>query len=226
MDIRCLPENVLNSVLYDFLDSRDVGNCLIAHRCFNVLSNYQKSVVIYASKGIPDCFTKIEGVEQPDILTIIKYMYKNGIDLYKKYRFTRMNSVEDNTLFEWSCINGCTDMARWLVSLNSSQIHILSDKDEYPFELCCINGHLELAKWLIEHPCKEYIDISTGNSYEYAFMHSCKNGHLEVAKWLVELSNTESTPIDINVDNNYAFITSSINGHTDVVNWLIEFSKE
>lgn len=224
MNITNLPETVLNIVLYEYLPSEDILNCRLAHRCFDVLSGYQKSVLIYASRGLPNCFVQIQGIPQPDSLSIVKRMYINDprLNTYtRKYEFIHLHGYY--SLFELSCRIGWLDLAKWLVSVLQIDIHA---GNEYVFELSCEYGQLEVAKWLFQYAEDTGSRINIHATNEYAFRWSCENGYIDVAKWLIELSKKINSPINISTISEYTFRWSCKNKHTEIGKWLIELCEK
>lgn len=109
-----LEDSVKNIILYNYLDCKDIVNCLRAHRCFHVLTKYQLSVVKHVSRGVPRCFDKIDNVNRPDILHIVQRLH--NIDFYKEYMYRNINY----SLIELVFIKGHKDVARLLVKLATS----------------------------------------------------------------------------------------------------------
>ena len=119
-------------------------------------------------------------------------------------------------------MNGHTDIAKWLYSLGSVDIHAFDDMAfresctyyDWAFRLSCQNGHIDIAKWLYSLGGVDFHVL-----YNYAFNQSCQNGQTDIAKWLYSLGG-----IDIHAYNDTMLQTRLGSGPTIVAYEILLFS--
>lgn len=160
---------------------------------------------------------------------------QKGFLEYAIYLHDRINdrinvNVDHDSLFDWACIGGHLDTAKWLIQLGENgygKINIHNNKhvDAALFQTICGRGHFEIAKLLIQLGENGYGQIDIHGFYEYAFYYSCCNGHFEIAKWLVQLGENGYGKIDIHIYNDEVFVRCRNRGHNDIAKWLVQLGS-
>lgn len=178
---------------------------LINNMCLDILKNI---INLYPDEIIDERNIKryIGAACNEGQINIIKWLIAiNNTKYY--YRLNYEN------LFYDACINGHSEMAKYLASLDKNVM--TADNIKYVFCRVCEYGKFDIAKWFYS---MYQIDIHQFN--DYAFRWSCINGHKDISEWLYSLSNGT-----ISNDNMYdAFVNSCTGNHLELAKWLFEIN--
>ena len=173
----------------------------------NILSYIDNKYLIdalYLSKYYNYDIFHLLNPDLEQMLSVIKYksiisFIENGCILCVKYFFTELTKIYDiYTLFMKACENGQLDIAKYLISLEST------------------HGQIDIHIWndsIFTNTCKDSI-----------FSNVCRDRQLDIAKYLISLENTHGQ-IDIHVNNDSIFSDASGYKRLDIVNYLISLES-
>ena len=253
LTIHDLHNDIINEILYHYLNLDDIRTCLLASKLFNVLTNYQINIrklttnrfcwcLVYghleACKWFNECYyicvdyvdtsnwfinTYIPDICRYSNLKTIKWYYQ----LCKEKNIHIDIHYDNDNAFNKACRTGNLDIIKWLYDLSNEQcIQIdIHRHEEDAFAWCCSEGHFETAKWLWEISVKinSPINIHIDNT-EQAFRFCCGNSNLNMVKWLYNLAIKIGSPINFEVVKYQAFYLACEKGCLDILKWLYELN--
>lgn len=213
MEVIDLPQEIVNYIIYNFVEVGDIHSCMLTCKKFNNLENYQVyNLMISSGRGWKYCIEK-------GLMESAKMIYRLANELDKKNKIDI--HFENEVLFRTSCrisrFTICKGLYDFSVELgNPINIRAISDS---AFLTSCQYGHLETAKWLYNLSFElarkdpsfgKPIDINRHYSNLYKWC-SVKN-YSEMCRWLEELKQKTSS-IDIE-PNRRPQIESSVNNNS------------
>ena len=227
-----LPSEIINEILFKFLNISDIKSCLLTSKQFHVFNNYQTNILQNASKGWYHCI--ING-----LIDSCQWLYYNKIINSKQINTTICVSTsyyslpphldtenseigEDNNelidILKSYNYKKYSKKPLILCTCNyfNKELHIHNKIAADSFRISCQMGHLKISQWLYELIFKKYPKIIDINSK--IFPRICQNGYLDMAKWFIGLINKPSN-IYSNIDS---IIMASQNGHIEMVKWLYD----
>ena len=94
--------------------------------------------------------------------------YKVVYSFYNETIFLQFTKLSNESV----CSNGHLDVAKWLYSMNSTNV---TDKFQSAFNSACCTGHLDIIKWILSI---KKVDTTTGLRW------ATERGHNDVANFL------------------------------------------
>ena len=131
----------------------------------------------------------------------------NDLETITCFFNTHNSEIDDEYVFENICENGNLEIAQWLYSLGTIDIHANND---FPFRFACKYGHTEIVKWL--HSLGG-IDIHMDDDFPYRY--ACQEGHLEMVQWIYSMGN-----IDVEERDSLCFRGANWTGKIEIIKWL------
>ena len=132
-----------------------------------------------------------------------------------------------NTVFQWACESGHTDIANFLLE-NSIKMKIeLNTKTECgltAFQLACKNGHSRIAELLIQNSSKLHIQLNTKNNCGAIL--AKKNNHLEVVEIIIKTIIEMKTNQVVAWNFTAIFLWACKNGLFKIVEVLVKNSDQ
>lgn len=214
INIYDLPNDILNIIMYNYMNISDIRSCLLTAKLFNVLNNFQLQIIKNSSKGKMYCVYN-------GLVDSLKWLYliNDSKELINNYFVSETLQI--------ACQEGYLDVAKWIYQL-SIDINISIDIhqwDDVLFINSILHDQLQFAKWLweISLQIKKPFDIHLNN--DYLFMNSCKKNNLQSCKWLYQLAINTNNPINIHKCDDFAFRFSCRMSMENEFDFLIKNSK-
>lgn len=250
-----LCKDVINYMVYNYLEPNDIHSTLLTCKSFNVLNPYQLNVIKTASNGWEYCIKNGH-------LEASKWLY----DLYKNLN-KPINYFDENNdlLFVSSCGNGHLETSKWILEIycntlednnltnntnlcnsiknaiqNSYGKHLEVFKWLYSFKIVnfdeelltrsffhfCYEKKLGFAKWAYKTSIKQNHKINIHSGDDIVFFRSCTNGMGEICRWLYQLGLDTRQPFDVNMYNGICFTSCCILGYLDIAKWIYQLNIE
>ena len=109
--------------------------------------------------------------------------------------FIRSNPVKEVEYFQWACMYGHLDIAKWIHNKFNITEEEVKAENNWAFRFACMYGHLDVAKWL--HKTFHVTDQEARMVNNFAFKWACWRKHYRVIRWMKETFDLELTPEDI-----------------------------
>ena len=233
-----IPKEILNQIMWTYLDAKDIHSCRQSSTKFHVLTSTQVVTYKDSLKGIHYCVSEnklasLQFMSRFDNIASklvthswIDYFViccRNGYLDIAKWMWQNENNIDlsrnDCAALKYSCIMGHIDVAKWLCNLDGNIIYnICSNKMNDPYNFhsivfikkICANGHLKIIQWLFSI-LENRIDK---NITKNIFSFSCRNNILIIAQWIWENYRISSSKLfDI-----YNYCACA--GYIDIIKWL------
>ena len=146
---------------------------------------------------------------------LVDKLLKGDLEYVERLVDSNSHSYEHLDLaavFNFICIKGLTDVAKWIISRWSEIICVGRYHNVHAFIAACTFGHLEMVTWLVYENPKLLAHLN-----DQTYLAICRAGHIEMLKWLCEV-RPDIEPVNIESIN---FRTLYEVAHFDMLKYLI-----
>ena len=150
------------------------------------------SLKLIVSKYIP--FSDIEFKDE-NFGSIVTY--------YNTFKPNLYESIHENHMFDFSCINGHWKLAKWL----KTEFKLTKDDIKIPsiFTTICRNGDIEMLKWFMDSFEINNENLGVG-VMDNTFSRACIDGFLNIAKYLHSKSEAPILVVLVNKLNPFEIV--------------------